>query len=95
MCRRLFSGKLLKRYETSLMKDFLVITRSDAFLHGADLFRLLIVMITTICLCSISNAIEIKGMSYIAFPSVVCNIPEFYKLTGRNTPTCCRTTILV
>jgi hypothetical protein len=67
MCRHLFSGELLKRYETSVMKDLLVITCSDAPLHRAGLFRLLIVTITTICLCSISNAIEIKGMSYIAW----------------------------
>lgn len=67
MCRHLFSGELLKRYETSVMKDLLVITRSDAPLHRAGLFRLLIVTIITVFLYSTSNAIEMKGMSYIAW----------------------------
>jgi hypothetical protein len=60
-------GNYLNRYKTSAMKNLLSTIHRDAFLRKTGLFRLSIVTITTICLCSISDAIEMKGMNYIAW----------------------------
>jgi len=49
------------------MKATPFITGSDFFSGRIGLLKLLIVTITAVFLCSVSNAAEIKGMSYIAW----------------------------
>jgi len=49
------------------MKNLLFTTRSDSFGLRTVSFELLIVTITIIFFCSVSKAVEIKGMSYTAW----------------------------
>ncbi len=50
-----------------MIKSPSLTSRSYVFLHRTGLFQLLVATALTIFLCSTSNAIEIRGMSYIAW----------------------------